>query len=121
MPIIAWFRVDVELPKKYIWKSAIYHSIKLPFDAEVAKKFLNVIYYLGTYYLPLPYLVSLYQLAFTKCIKQYLLPTCKLRLIKENHTKYRSSKLLLFWVWLILNQSVQDDLPQMILYSTWLK
>ena len=27
-------------------KIAIYHSIKLPFDAEVTKKFLNVIYYL---------------------------------------------------------------------------
>ena len=25
------------------WKSAIYHSIKLPFDAEVAEKILNVI------------------------------------------------------------------------------
>ena len=28
------------------WESAIYHSIKLPFDAEVAEKFLNGIYYL---------------------------------------------------------------------------
>ena len=28
----------------FLWKSAIFHSIKLPFDAEVAKKFLNVIY-----------------------------------------------------------------------------
>ena len=27
-----------------IQKSAIYHSIKLPFDAEVAEKILNVIY-----------------------------------------------------------------------------
>ena len=26
-----------------LWKSAIYHSIKLPFNAEVATKFLNVI------------------------------------------------------------------------------
>ena len=74
-------------------------------------------------YLPLWYLVSLYQLAFTKCIKQYLLLTCKskLRLIKKNHTKHRSSKFLLFLVRMILNQSVHDDLPQMILYSTWLK
>ena len=30
--------------KKILWKSAIYHSIKLPFDAEVAKKILNVVY-----------------------------------------------------------------------------
>ena len=28
-----------------LWKSAIYHTIKLPFDAEVAEKFLHVIYY----------------------------------------------------------------------------
>ena len=28
----------------YLWKSAIYHSIKLPFDVEVAVKILNVIY-----------------------------------------------------------------------------
>ena len=27
--------------KKKLWKSAIFHSIKLPFDAEVAEKFLN--------------------------------------------------------------------------------
>ena len=27
--------------KKFLWKSAISHSIKPPFDAEVAKKFLN--------------------------------------------------------------------------------
>ena len=29
--------------KNVLWKSAIYHSIKLPFDAEVAEKLLNVI------------------------------------------------------------------------------
>ena len=28
----------------FLWKSAIFHSIKLPFDAEVDEKFLNVIY-----------------------------------------------------------------------------
>ena len=28
-----------------LWKSAIFHSIKQPFDSEVAEKFLNVIYY----------------------------------------------------------------------------
>ena len=28
--------------KNFLWKSAIYHSIKLPFDAELAKKLLNV-------------------------------------------------------------------------------
>ena len=27
--------------KKKLWKSAIFHSVKLPLDAEVAKKFLN--------------------------------------------------------------------------------
>ena len=30
--------------KKFLWKSAIFHSIKLPFDAEVAEKILNGIY-----------------------------------------------------------------------------
>ena len=30
----------------FMWKSAIFHSIKPPFDAEVAKKFLNGIYLL---------------------------------------------------------------------------
>ena len=30
--------------KKILWKSAIFHSIKLPFDAEVAEKILNGIY-----------------------------------------------------------------------------
>ena len=30
--------------QKKIWKGAIYQSIKLPFDAEVAEKILNVIY-----------------------------------------------------------------------------
>ena len=33
----------------FLWKSAIFHSIKLPFDAEVAEKFLNGIYSTGTY------------------------------------------------------------------------
>ena len=41
---IDWFRADVDLTKKKLWKSAIFHSIKLPFDAEVDEKFLNVIY-----------------------------------------------------------------------------
>ena len=43
--LIAWFRADVNLTKFFLWKSAIYHSIMLPFDAEVAKKILNVIYW----------------------------------------------------------------------------
>ena len=30
--------------KIFLWKSAIFYSIKLPFDAEVAEKILNVIY-----------------------------------------------------------------------------
>ena len=30
--------------KNFLWKSAIFHSIKLPFDAEVAEKILNGIY-----------------------------------------------------------------------------
>jgi hypothetical protein len=29
--------------KFFYWKSAIYRSIKLPFDAEVAEKILNVV------------------------------------------------------------------------------
>ena len=40
---ITQFRADVDLPKKKIWKNAIFHSIKLPFDAETAEKFLKVI------------------------------------------------------------------------------
>ena len=32
--------------KNILWKSSIYHSIKLLFDAEVAEIILNVIYYL---------------------------------------------------------------------------
>ena len=36
---------ESHLPKKLLrWKSAIYLSIKLPFDEEVAEKFLNGIY-----------------------------------------------------------------------------
>ena len=42
---LLWFRVDVDLTKNFfLRKSAIFHSIKLPFDAEVAEKFLNGIY-----------------------------------------------------------------------------
>ena len=41
---IFWLR-DLEQilvwQKFFLWKSAIFHSIKLPFDAEVAEKFLN--------------------------------------------------------------------------------
>ena len=40
--LIGWFTADVDLKKK-LWKSAIFHSIKLPFDAEVDEKVLNVI------------------------------------------------------------------------------
>ena len=32
-------------PKLLRWKSAIYHSITLPFDVEVTEFFLNGIYY----------------------------------------------------------------------------
>ena len=32
------------MTKKKLWKSAIYHSIKHPFDAQVDKRFLNVTY-----------------------------------------------------------------------------
>ena len=35
---ITWFRVDVDLIKYFLWKSVIFHSIKLPFDAKVAGK-----------------------------------------------------------------------------------
>ena len=30
--------------KKNLWKSAIFHSINLPFDEQAAEKILNVIY-----------------------------------------------------------------------------
>ena len=35
---------DVDLTKKIWWKSAVFNSINLPFDAQVAAKILNVIY-----------------------------------------------------------------------------
>jgi hypothetical protein len=44
---ITWFRAEVYLPKKNLWKTAIFHSSKLPFDAEVAEKFLKGIYWIG--------------------------------------------------------------------------
>ena len=47
---ITWFRADVDLPRKFfIWKSAIFHPIKLPFDAEAAEKFWSYLFsmYLG--------------------------------------------------------------------------
>ena len=44
MPIFRSLDLERMLIYQKLWKSAIYHSIKLPFDAEVAKKFLNVIY-----------------------------------------------------------------------------
>ena len=34
----------------FLWKNAIFHTIKLPFDAEIDEKFLNVIYYILTKY-----------------------------------------------------------------------
>ena len=45
---------DIDLERMLIWqnfflKKCIFHSIKLPFDAEVDEKFLNVIYYLIMY------------------------------------------------------------------------
>ena len=42
LPNVCW-----SAKKIFLWKSAIFHSIKLPFDAEVAEKILNGIYYLG--------------------------------------------------------------------------
>ena len=36
-------RADVDLTIFFLRKSAIFHSIKLPFDVEVDEKFLNVI------------------------------------------------------------------------------
>ena len=34
--------------KNFLWKSAILHSIKLPFDVQAAEKILHVIYCLLT-------------------------------------------------------------------------
>ena len=39
------FSIQSALELKFYKKSAIFHSIKLPFDAEVDEKFSNVIYY----------------------------------------------------------------------------
>ena len=38
------WKLEICIFQKKIWKSVIFHSIKLPFDAEVDEKFLNVIY-----------------------------------------------------------------------------
>ena len=41
-----FWSLDLErmlIKQKKIWKIAIFHSIKLPFDGEVDEKFLNVI------------------------------------------------------------------------------
>ena len=46
--------------KKSLWKSAIFHSIKLPFDAEVDEKFLNVIYYTYTHAYLYDFVYSIY-------------------------------------------------------------
>ena len=44
--LIATCQTYVDLPIFFfLWKSAIFHSIKLPFDAEVAEKILNGIYW----------------------------------------------------------------------------
>ena len=48
LQILKHFKTDVDLTKKNSWKSASYHSIKLPFDAEVAEKILNYICILYT-------------------------------------------------------------------------
>ena len=40
------YNVHWTTKKRSSWESAIYHSIKPPFDAEVAQKFLNGIYYI---------------------------------------------------------------------------
>ena len=43
--LIVCFKADVDLTKLFLLKSAMFHSIRLPFDAEVDEIFLNVIYY----------------------------------------------------------------------------
>ena len=49
MPIFRSLDSGCWSTKKFVlWKSAISHSIKLPFDAEVDENLLNVIYYLRT-------------------------------------------------------------------------
>ena len=80
----------VDLPKKKLWKSAIfhsiknvcwstknlliresaiYHSIKLPFDMEVAEKFLNGIYYI---IIPITYLLQSSSRRSSSVICRYL-------------------------------------------------
>ena len=47
---IAWFRAGVDLTKYFfLWKNAIFHSIKLPFDEQVVQKILNIVYCTWTY------------------------------------------------------------------------
>ena len=41
--------LSLDLTKYFLlWESAIFHSIKLPFDAQVVQKILNVIYSAGS-------------------------------------------------------------------------
>ena len=56
--------------KNFLWKSAIFHSIKLPFDAEVAKKSWTVF----TVYLPMSDCADVQKLIMeTLCTKSKLL------------------------------------------------
>ena len=49
MPILRSLNLEHKSTKNiFLWKSAIFHSIKLPFDVEVAEKFLNGIYCTNT-------------------------------------------------------------------------
>ena len=48
---IAEFRTYIDQPKNLLrWESAIYHLIKLSFEAEVARNSLNGIYYISNHH-----------------------------------------------------------------------
>ena len=69
--------------KKFLWKSAIFHSIKLPFDAEVAEKILNGIYWICS---PYVFTDSRYHINFAKVENGELLP--RIKNMHHNCTSY---------------------------------
>ena len=58
--------------KPFLWKSAIYHTIIFPFDAEVAEKFLN-----GMYVIQIPLGLSRFR---TSCWEAFEVNSCALGL-----------------------------------------
>ena len=77
---------EISIPDtRLIRKSYIYHSIKLPFDVEVAEQFLKGIYYLCT---------TINSLCLKRELMVYI---CKLWLDGLSSFKWKVTKLDRFW------------------------